>query len=78
MSILIKQRRRWMNGALFAALRVIKNSHNMVGFSRTTHSLGQKIMMISFMLYFYVQQLMTFFMVATYYVTIKFFFVGLL
>jgi chitin synthase len=36
--VLIKQRRRWMNGALFAAFRVIKNAYQMVGCSRTTHS----------------------------------------
>lgn len=37
LTVLIKQRRRWMNGALFAAFRVIRNFQSMVGCSRTTH-----------------------------------------
>ena len=37
MMILMKQRRRWMNGALFGTSQVIANFHNMVSCSRTSH-----------------------------------------
>ena len=57
LTVLIKQRRRWMNGALFAAYRVIGNFRNMVGCSRTTHScfvcsVPQQLGMMLYMLFF--------------------------
>lgn len=37
--VLMKQRRRWMNGALFAAWRVIGNAHNMMKCCGSKHPL---------------------------------------
>ena len=37
MLVLMKQRRRWMNGAMFGTKKVIANFINMVGCKRTRH-----------------------------------------
>jgi cellulose synthase/poly-beta-1,6-N-acetylglucosamine synthase-like glycosyltransferase len=52
LSILVKQRRRWNNGALFAAFRVIANSYNMVMGPKGIHPWYAKIGMFMFMVYF--------------------------
>jgi len=65
-----------MNGALFAAFRVVKNTWNMIGCTRTTHSPIQKLLMCLFMIYFITMQIMSFFMVGSFYVAIKLFFVN--
>ena len=52
LTILIKQRRRWMNGALFAAFRVIRNFYSMTNCSRTTHGPVRQIGMLIYMVYF--------------------------
>ena len=48
---LMKQRRRWMNGAFFGTKKVISNFVNMVSCKRTNHGCCQKFMMTIFMLY---------------------------
>ena len=51
---LIKQRRRWMNGALFAAWRVLFNNLRMTGFSgKTLHPFYRCLGMVVFMLYYF-------------------------
>jgi cellulose synthase/poly-beta-1,6-N-acetylglucosamine synthase-like glycosyltransferase len=47
----MKQRRRWMNGALFGTASVIKNSLSMVSWSRNDHPFYRQAMMLFFMLY---------------------------
>mmetsp|Transcript_35383 Transcript_35383/g.34416 ORF Transcript_35383/g.34416 Transcript_35383/m.34416 type:complete len:193 (+) Transcript_35383:803-1381(+) len=37
LAVLIKQRRRWMNGALFGTMKVISNMTSMLSCSRTVH-----------------------------------------
>jgi len=51
--VLIKQRRRWMNGALFAAWRVVFNMGRMIGFTgKSSHPCHRMVGMILFMLFF--------------------------
>ena len=73
---LIKQRRRWMNGALFAAFRVINNYYNMVSCFRTTHPVYRQFGMFFYVIYFMIMQIFSFFMVGFLYVSIKLFFVS--
>ena len=49
--ILMKQRRRWMNGAFFGTKKVIANVINMVSCKRTKHGCGKKCMLSFFMFY---------------------------
>lgn len=63
-----------MNGALFAAFRVIANLSGMVGCSRTNHGFVQQFGMFIYMLYFMLNQVLSFFTVGSYYVSIKLFF----
>jgi len=52
--VLIKQRRRWMNGALFAAWRVLFNNMRMAGLSgETAHPIYRRFTMIFFMLFYF-------------------------
>jgi chitin synthase len=76
LTILIKQRRRWMNGALFAAFRVIRNFYNMTNCSKTTHGPIRQLGMLLYMIYFLTMQVLSFFMVGSFYVSIKLFFVN--
>lgn len=55
--VLMKQRRRWMNGALFAAWRVISNFLGMVSLdNESKHPIYRRIGMFIFMLYFLANQ----------------------
>ena len=74
LTILIKQRRRWMNGALFAAFRVIQNCQNMTRCKRTKHSMCRQALMFVYMLYFITMQVLTFFLLGSFFVSIKLFF----
>ena len=66
MMTLMKQRRRWMNGAFFGTKKVIGNIVNMISCKRTRHGCCNSFMMVFFMIY----------MIATY--TLQFFIVGAL
>ena len=65
-----------MNGALFAAFRVINNYYNMVSCFRTSHSVTRQIGMFFYVIYFMIMQVFSFFMVGFLYVSIKLFFVS--
>ena len=51
MMVLMKQRRRWMNGAMFGTTKVISNFVNMTSCRRTNHSCPRQCAMCVFMLY---------------------------
>lgn len=51
MMVLMKQRRRWMNGAFFGTKKVIANFVNMVSCKRTKHGCCSKSLMSVFMFY---------------------------
>mmetsp|Transcript_15193 Transcript_15193/g.23460 ORF Transcript_15193/g.23460 Transcript_15193/m.23460 type:complete len:186 (-) Transcript_15193:1545-2102(-) len=73
--VLMKQRRRWMNGALFAAWRVISNWTNMTGLRQKTKHPCQRLVGIAlFMIYMLLNQLLQFFIVGSFFVAIKIFF----
>lgn len=65
-----------MNGALFAAIRVIRNFYSMTNCSRTTHGPLRQIGMLLYMIYFITMQVLSFFMVGSFYASIKLFFVN--
>lgn len=52
LAILIKQRRRWMNGATFGTTKVFSHFVDMVSCSRTKHSVGRQIGMVFFLIYY--------------------------
>jgi len=57
--VLMKQRRRWMNGALFAAWRVITNWSNMLGLRyRTKHPCQRLVGIALFLTYMLLNQLL--------------------
>ena len=75
LTTLMKQRRRWMNGSLFAAWRVINNSMKMIGIgNHSTHPLYRSMGMIFFMFYYFTNQLLQFFIVGSVFVSVKLFF----
>ena len=51
MTVLMKQRRRWMNGALFGTYKVIANWLNMVSCRRNNHPWPKQVLMVTFMIY---------------------------
>ena len=51
MLVLMKQRRRWMNGAFFGTKKVLSNCVNMISCKRTKHGCYRKCMMTVFMIY---------------------------
>ena len=51
LTVLMKQRRRWMNGALFGTASVISNFVHMVSCGRNDHKLWRQILMVLFMIY---------------------------
>ena len=56
---LIKQRRRWMNGALFAAWRVLFSAGRMIGITgKSSHPFYRSVGMIVFMTYYFLNQLL--------------------
>ena len=62
LAVLMKQRRRWMNGALFGTYKVIANVGAMVSCGRNDHPFIRQLLMGFFMIYLstlYVLQFLT-------------------
>jgi len=64
MMTLMKQRRRWMNGAMFGTAKVIKNFVNMISCRRTSHGCCRGMCMTVFMLYTSTLFMLQFFIVG--------------
>lgn len=64
-----------MNGALFAAYRVVANFYNMTRCERTSHGVVSQFFMLIYMTYFFTLQILSFFLIGSFYVSIKLFFV---
>ena len=74
MNALMKQRRRWQNGALFGTAKVISNFVNMVSCTRTTHHWCRQLMMFLFMTYTTILYFFQFFIVGAMFASIYVFF----
>lgn len=70
----MKQRRRWMNGALFGTYSVIANMPKMVSCGRNDHPWYRQLMMILFMIYLTTLYLLQFLTIGAMFVTIVIFF----
>ena len=73
LAVLIKQRRRWMNGALFGTVKVISSFVHMVSCNRTKHSWYRQLMMVFFLGYYILTFLFQFFTVGSMYASITIF-----
>lgn len=73
LAVLIKQRRRWMNGALFGTMKVIQNLTNMVSCKRTTHPVYKQFLMLLYMIYYIVNFLFQFFAIGSMYASVSIF-----
>ena len=51
LTVLMKQRRRWMNGSLFGTYKVIYNVAAMVSCGRNDHPCYRQLLMLLFMIY---------------------------
>jgi len=70
----MKQRRRWMNGALFGTYKVILNIGNMVSCGRNDHPWYRQVLMVLFMIYLTTLYLLQFLTVGAMFVTIMIFY----
>ena len=70
----MKQRRRWMNGALFGTYKVIFNIANMVSCGRNDHPWYRQLLMVLYMVYLTTLYLLQFLTVGAMFVTIMIFF----
>jgi chitin synthase len=73
LAVLIKQRRRWMNGAMFGTVKVISNFVHMLSCRRTKHSCCRQFMMFFFLIYYITTFLFQFFTVGSMYASITIF-----
>lgn len=72
---LIKQRRRWMNGAVFAAWRVIGNWTYFLNLrGNTMHPLYRSILMFVFLMYYLFNNVFSLTIVGSTFVAIEIFF----
>ena len=74
MMVLMKQRRRWQNGALFGTAKVIGNFVNMVSCTRTKHNICRQCCMTIFMTYTTTLFVFQFFIVGAMFAAIYVFF----
>jgi len=74
LTVLMKQRRRWMNGALFGTYKVILNFPSMVSCRRNDHPCFWQLLMVVFLIYATTLFLLQFFIVGAMFVTIMIFF----
>jgi len=70
----MKQRRRWMNGALFGTYKVISNIGAMISCGRNDHPWYRQVLMFFFMIYMITLYLLQFLTVGAMFVTIMIFF----
>ena len=70
----MKQRRRWMNGALFGTYRVIVNMGAMISCGRNDHPFYRQLLMVLFMIYLTTLYLLQFLTVGAMFVTIMIFY----
>ena len=73
LTVLMKQRRRWMNGALFGTYKVISNVGAMISCGRNDHPWYRQILMCFFMIYLTTLYLLQFLTVGAMFVTIMIF-----
>lgn len=71
--VIIKQRRRWMNGSFYATLKVLQNFKIIISCRRTIHPWYRKAMMAVFLVYYAVSFLLSYFGIASIYVVISIF-----
>ena len=74
LTVLMKQRRRWMNGALFGTYKVIANCGAMVSCGRNDHPFYRQSLMLLFMVYMITLYLLQFLTVGAMFVTVIIFF----
>ena len=74
MTVLMKQRRRWMNGALFGTASVIANFTKMISCGRNDHPCYRQALMILFMIYMMTLYLLQFFTMGAMFATILIFY----
>ena len=74
LAVLIKQRRRWMNGSLFGTYHVIKNTVHVLSCNRTRHGRCFKCGFSFFMIYYILSFTLSFFILGAMYTVITVFF----
>lgn len=74
LTVLMKQRRRWMNGSLFGTWNIIANVGKMVSCGRNDHPFYRQFLLIFFMIYMITLFLLQFITVGAMFVTIVIFY----
>ena len=74
MMVLMKQRRRWMNGAMFGTSKVLGNFVNMVSCRRAKHGCCRKVGIFVFLIYLFSLFVLQFFIVGAMFAAIYAFF----
>ena len=73
LAVLIKQRRRWMNGSLFGTYHVLRNFTKITGCKRTRHGYLQKLGITIFLIYYIFAFLLGLFILGAMYSSITVF-----
>lgn len=73
LAVLLKQRRRWTNGALFGTIKVLKNFANMIDCTRTKHKWYEKLLMTFYMIYSLISFIFQFFIIGSMYASVSIF-----
>ena len=69
LNLLLKQRRRWLNGSFFAMLHALANFPRI--FITTTHSVWRKMLLAFELLYFVINVCITWFVLGSFYMVFK-------
>jgi len=69
LNLLLKQRRRWLNGSFFAMLHALANFPRI--FSTTTHSFGRKCLLAFELVYFVINVCITWFLIGSFFLIFK-------
>lgn len=64
LTILIKQRRRWINGSLFGTYHVINHFCDMISCTRTNHNPIRQCCLFFFLMYYVLTFLFQFFLIG--------------